>query len=63
MLHVIVASGDLCKARLRCRNEMKPGGIYHGEVTKVVFEAVTPDFAPPSDEENFNITRYDAEHS
>ena len=60
MLHVIAASDELCKARIRERNQIKPAGLYYGAVTECDFDAVTRFFVPPSDEENFQITHYDA---
>jgi predicted kinase len=60
VLHVIVASDELCKARLRLRNETKPEGLYYGTVTEAVFDAVTRHFVPPSDQERFQVMRYEA---
>jgi len=62
-LHVIEASDALCRARLRLRNATKPEGLYYGEVSEALFEAVTRYFAPPSDAENFQVVRYQAEPS
>ena len=61
MLHYIVASDELCKARLRLRNETRPAGLYYGTVSEALFDEVTRYFVPPADEENFLVTRYDAE--
>jgi hypothetical protein len=63
MLHVIVASDALCKLRFRLRNETKPAGLYCGTVTEARFDEVTRYFVPPADQENFEITRYDAERT
>jgi predicted kinase len=63
MLHVIVASDALCKSRLRLRNETKPEGLYYGAVSETRFDEVTRYFVPPADQENFLITRYDAEQN
>jgi predicted kinase len=63
MLHVIIASDALCKMRLRRRNETRPEGLYYGNVTEAQLEAVTRHFVLPSEAENFNIARYDAEHA
>jgi predicted kinase len=60
MLHLIVASDALCKARLRRRNETKPAGVYYGHVSETTFDAVARHIVPPSDEEGFRVTRYDA---
>lgn len=61
MLHVIAASDEFCKARVRQRNATKPLGIFYGTVTEATFDAVTRFFVPPSEQENFRMTHYDAE--
>jgi predicted kinase len=61
VLHSIVASDELCKARLRLRNETKPEGLYYGTVTEDRFEAVTRHFVPPTDQEKFHVIHYQAE--
>ncbi|HVO13944.1 MAG TPA: ATP-binding protein [Alphaproteobacteria bacterium] len=61
MLHVIEASDAFCKERLRQRNEAKPDGVYYGEVSEATYDAVTRHIVPPSDDEGFGVTRYDAE--
>lgn len=61
VLHSIVASDELCKTRLRLRNETKPEGLYYGTVTENQFEAVTRYFIPPNDQEKFYVIYYQAE--
>jgi predicted kinase len=61
MLHYIVAPDEVCKARLRLRNETKPEGLYFGFVSEDRFDEVVRYFFPPSDQEKFNVTRYDAD--
>lgn len=61
VLHYIVASDELCKTRLRLRNDTKPAGLYYGPVSEALFDEVTQYFVPPADQENFLTTRYDAE--
>jgi predicted kinase len=61
LLHYIAASDELCRVRLRQRNETRPEGLYYGDVTEAQFDAVTRHFVPPSDQEGFRVTRYDAE--
>ena len=61
VLHCIVASDELCKARLRLRNEIKPEGLYYGFVSEERFDEVTRYFLPLSDLENFNVIYYDAD--
>lgn len=60
LLHVIDASDELCKQRLRQRNATKPEGLYFGDVSEELFDAVTRHFVPPTDDERFLVTRYDA---
>ena len=59
-LHVIEASDELCKARLRQRNATKPEGLYYGEVSEELFDAVTKHFVPPSEAEGFEIVNHQA---
>lgn len=61
MLHEIVASGALCKVRLRLRNETKPEGIYFGPVSEAQFDEVSRHFVAPSLQERFKITTYQAD--
>lgn len=58
VLHIIVASDELCKARLRLRNDTKPEGLYYGFVSEDRFDEVTRYFVPPSDQEKFNVNCY-----
>ena len=60
MLHVIAASDQLCKARIRLRNETKQAGIYFGTVTEAQFDEVTRHFVAPSPLEGFKLTTYEA---
>jgi predicted kinase len=59
-LHVIEASDDLCKARLRARNETKPEGMYFGFVPEEIFDPVARLLVPPAEAEGFNVIRHDA---
>ena len=59
-LHVIEAPLDVCKARLRRRNETKPEGIYFGFVPEETFEPVMRLLAPPTEAEGFNVIRHQA---
>ena len=56
VLHYITASDELCKARLRLRNQTKPEGLYFGFVGEDRFDEVTRYFTPPSDQEKFHVT-------
>jgi predicted kinase len=57
-LHVIEAPEDVCKARLRVRNETKPEGFYFGHVPEEFFGPVTSLIVPPSEAEGFNVIRH-----
>jgi predicted kinase len=57
-LHVIEAPEDVCKARLRIRNETKPEGLYFGHVPEGFFGPVSRLIVPPADAEGFNIIRH-----
>jgi predicted kinase len=59
-LHVIEAPEEVCRARLRARNETKPEGLYYGFVPEETFEPVTKLMVPPAQAEGFNIIRHDA---
>ena len=58
-LHVLEAPLDVCKARLRARNETKPEGLYLGHVAEGLFEPATRLIVPPSEAEGFNVIRHD----
>jgi predicted kinase len=58
-LHVIDAPDDLCKARLRSRNETKPEGLYWGYVPEEIFDPVTRLLVPPAEAEGFNVIRHE----
>ena len=57
-LHVIEAPEDVCKARLRIRNETKPEGLYFGHVPEEFFGPVSRLIVPPADAEGFNVIRH-----
>ena len=57
-LHVIEAPEDVCKARLRVRNETKPEGLYFGHVPEEFFGPVTSLIVPPAEAEGFNVIRH-----
>jgi predicted kinase len=59
-LHVIEAPEELCKARLRTRNETKPEGLYFGHVAEETFAPVKSLLVPPAETEGFNVIRHDA---
>ena len=55
-LHSIEASDELCKRRLKERNQELPDGAAW--TTDAEFDAVTAYFEPPSDEEGFHIVHH-----
>jgi predicted kinase len=57
-LHVIDAPDDVCRARLRRRNETKPEGLYFGHVPEEFFDPVTRLIVPPAEAEGFNVVRH-----
>ncbi len=57
-LHVIEASEDACKERLRARNATKPEGLYFGHVPEEFFGPVTRLIVPPSEAEGFHVIRH-----
>lgn len=57
-LHVIEADDEVCKARLRARNETKPEGLYFGHVPEDIFDPVTRLLVPPAPAERFTIIRH-----
>ena len=62
-LHVIDAPDDLCRTRLRSRNESKPEGLYWGYVPEAIFDPVTRLLVPPAETEGFNVIRHEARAS
>lgn len=54
-LHYIVADDALCKSRIAERNIAKPQGIYWGDVSEAMFDAVNKYFQPPTTEEGFVV--------
>ena len=57
-LHVIEVPDDVCKMRLRIRNETKPEGLYFGHVPEAFFAPVSSLLVPPAEDEGFNIVRH-----
>ena len=59
VLHYLVVSDETCKARLLQRNA---AGNHDFAATDAQFELITRYFAPPADEEGFQVRRYEEEH-
>ena len=60
-LHYIVADSALCKKRIAERNRTKPEGIYWGDVSEELFDAVNVYFQPPAPEEDFRVVEHVAD--
>ena len=57
-LHFIVADTPLCRWRIHERNRTKPAGIYWGDVSDELFDAVNVHFQPPTVEEGFTVVEH-----
>jgi predicted kinase len=55
LLHVLDVPADECKRRLHERNATKPAGLYFGDVSDELFDAVVQHIVPPRDEEAIQI--------
>jgi predicted kinase len=58
-LHYIVADDRLCKARIAERNRTRPEGVYWGDVSEELFDAVNTYFRAPTPAEGFVVIEYD----
>jgi predicted kinase len=56
-LHVLDVPADECRRRLHERNQSKPAGLYFGDVSDALFEAVVRHIVPPTDAEGLRILR------
>ena len=56
VLHVIDAEVEVCRARVQRRNREKPAGVYFGDVSDALFDAVLPFVVRPADDEGFRIS-------
>jgi predicted kinase len=54
-LHWIDVPDDVCRARLRARNETKPAGLYFGDVPEALFDPVIRGITPPAPADGFNV--------
>jgi predicted kinase len=57
-LHYLDVPDEVCRSRLRSRNETKPPGLYWGHVAEELFDPVTRLLVPPADAEGFNVVRH-----
>jgi len=57
-LHYLIADEALCKQRVANRNRTKPDGVYWGDVSEQMLDAVNQYFQPPRPEEGFTVVEY-----
>lgn len=55
LLHVLDVPPDECRRRLHERNATKPAGLYFGDVSDELFDAVVPHIVPPCDDEGIRL--------
>ena len=55
LLHVIDVPLDECRRRVHERNRTRPEGLYHGDVSDVLFDAVLPFIVPPGPDEGLCV--------
>jgi predicted kinase len=56
VLHVIDVEVEECRRRVQARNREKPDGLWFGDVSDALFEAVLPYIVRPADDEGFRIS-------
>jgi len=59
VLHYVRAKDEVCRARVRERNDLKPDGLFFGIVTDAQVDEVNRYFVPATDQERFNIIVHD----
>jgi predicted kinase len=57
VLHILDVPVDECRRRLHARNATKPPGLYFGDVSDALFDAVIARIVPPAPDEGFRIER------
>jgi predicted kinase len=57
LLHVLDVPAEECRRRLHARNATRPAGLYFGDVSDELFEAVVQRIVPPRDEEAIRVAR------
>lgn len=55
VLYVLDVPLEECRRRLHERNATKPAGLYFGDVSDDLFDAVVPHIVAPSRDEGFNM--------
>jgi predicted kinase len=56
-LHVLDVAADECRRRLHERNQTRPAGLYFGDVSDALFDAVVRHIVPPTEAEGLRIVR------
>lgn len=56
-LHVLDVAAHECRRRLHERNQNKPAGLYFGDVSDSLFDAVVAHIVPPTEAEGLRIVR------
>ena len=55
VLHVLEVDEAECRRRVHARNVEKPAGLYFGDVSDALFDAVLSHIVPPTSDEGFNV--------
>jgi predicted kinase len=55
LLHELVVLDDVCKGRVRARNEAKPPGLFFGVVSEALVDEVNQYYVAPTEAERFRI--------
>ena len=55
LLHVLDVPADECRRRLHERNAAKPDGLYFGDISDELFDAVVQRIVPPGSDEAIRI--------
>lgn len=55
VLHLLDVPVDECRRRLHERNTARPPGLYFGDVSDALFDAIIPHIVPPAPAEGFHV--------
>jgi predicted kinase len=59
VLHILDVPDDECRRRVHERNATKPAGLYFGDVSDAIFDAVLPHITLPTEAEEFKLLVHD----